>query len=755
MVRLLRFPIIIALLFVPAPAAALDTVLSSLRVAVVDPQGQPVAAALVLVRTTNGLTREARTGSSGTCTIDHLRLGTYSVMASVEGFRSDPAAIDVRSDAIAEVRLSLRVSAISEAIVVSAAYVDTPLSEAPGNVSVLSQVDLQARQLSTVAGALALVPGGTVAHTGGAGSLTSLFPRGGESDYTLVLVDGIRMNSFGGGFDFGHLSAFGMDRMEVVRGPQSAVFGADAIGGVISLRTRLGGNPTASAQVETGGYGTNRFATGTTSGRNALSWGAHVERVTSRGWTNLAPASSDRVANDDYAATTVAVSGGWAPAPHSTLRADARYMTNERGNPGPFGSNPIGIYSGIDLVSRGKNNNGMGSLSFTHEWTTRSALRVQSTYADLRSQFVSGFGESDARTRRWTAHAQVDHGATRALATSFGVDLNVERADSTYVTGSTGSRIPVNRLVAGYFGEARFKWSSRLFVTAGLRVEQIERRRLDADPFGFQPRPELGADRVMSANPRVAGSFYIRTSDRSGGNWSRLHATAGTGIRPPDAFEIAFTDNPGLKPERNQSADAGLEQALAGGRLIVDATAFVNHYNDLIVAVGGSLKGYSRYRTDNISNARARGLETSATLRTRGGLEARVTYTYLDTAVLAVDRSPDAAPPPFRVGDPLLRRPRHQAAVDLLWKRHRLTVFARAGGRSGVLDVEPSWGAFGGLYDNPGFAVADAGASFRLAHQIELLARVENLLDRQYESVFGYPAPRRTLSVGVRLAAGR
>jgi outer membrane receptor protein involved in Fe transport len=270
------------------------------------------------------------------------------------------------------------------------------------------------------------------------------------------------------------------------------------------------------------------------------------------------------------------------------------------------------------------------------------------------------------------------------------------------------------------------------------------------------PRPALPADRVFSVNPRIAASYFARTSAESAGNWTRLHGSAGTGIRPPDALEMAFTDNAGLRPERNRSVDAGVEQSVLGGRLVIDATAFVNRYEDLIVAVGGPIKDYSRFWTDNISNARARGVESSATLRTRLGLEVRASYTWLDTAILAVDRSPRVAPPPFNVGDPLVRRPRHQASVDIVWTRGSLTAHAQMGGRSRMLDVEPSWGAlYGGLFSTPGFAVANAGAQWTVAPGVALVARIDNLLNRHYEAVLGYPAPRRSFSVGVRVAQGR
>ena len=315
--------------------------------------------------------------------------------------------------------------------------------------------------------------------------------------------------------------------------------------------------------------------------------------------------------------------------------------------------------------------------------------------------------------------------------------------------------MPIERRAAGYFAELRWRPAPSLSVTAGLRVDDILRGAIEGDPLGFSPRLPLPEDRVVSPNPRAAASYYLRTSDASGGNWSRLHGSAGTGIRPPDAFEIAFTDNPGLKPERSKSVDAGFEQALAGGLVIVDATWFFNRYDDMIVAVGRSMQDYSRYRTDNIANAQAQGLETSFALRSRSGLEARVSYTFADTEVLAIDNAAGVAPAPFAVGDWLLRRPRHQANVDLLWRHRLVTAYVNAGGRSTVLDVEPNWGAAGGLFRSPGFGVAGAGIAVHAARQLDVLLRADNIFDRPYEAVFGYPALRRSFTVGVRLASGR
>ncbi len=236
--------------------------------------------------------------------------------------------------------------------------------------------------------------------------------------------------------------------------------------------------------------------------------------------------------------------------------------------------------------------------------------------------------------------------------------------------------------------------------------------------------------------------------------WTRVHGAVGTGIRPPDAFEIAFTDNSGLKPERSRSADIGVAQVLAGGAVQLDATAFFNTYDDLIVSVGSSFAGASRWSTDNISNARARGAELSAAWRPGAGLSLQAAYTFLSTEILAVDGSPDA-PPPYVVGDPLLRRPRQQGSIDASWTRDRAVAFVQLLLRGETLDAEPAWGPTGGLYTNPGYGITNLGASLRIARGITVQGRVLNLFDRAYEEVLGYPAPRRTAYVGVRLAASR
>ena len=721
---------------------------------VVDPTDRPVPAAVVILVVRGAAGATAVTNTHGEFSIDAPDAGEYELRVSSPGFRAEPLRASGDSGARDIGAIRLTVSAVSEAIVVSAAQVEIPLSEATPSITVVTGAELQARQVHSVADALRSVPGMTVARAGGVGAVTGVFPRGGESNFTLVFVDDVPVNAFGGEFDFAHLSTANVDRIEVVRGPQSALFGSNAIGGVIRIVTRRGGRPSISASAESGAYDTQRFTGATSGARGAFEWGASAERLASEGFNGRRTASGAVVSNDDYERTSGAFSAGWRMG-DARLRADVRHATDERGVPGPFGTNPKGAFGGIDAISRNANEHSSVSALASLPVSPRVRALLVTAFNRLESEFVSPFGPSEASSRRWSARAQADFAMTPELALSAGAELQRERAGSTYITGETFQPIPIRRSVGGYFAEARWTPDARLVVAAGLRLENVRQAAIESSPNVFSPRPALEAENVLSLNPRVSAAWFAR---REPGSHTRLRASAGTGIRPPSAFDLAFTDNPSLRPERSFSAEGGIEQAFGDGRAVVDAVGFVNTYDDLIVAVG-SFRESSRYTTDNISNARSRGVELGLTARHRAGghrpidLQARVAYTWLDTEILAVDED-DQAPPPFTVGDPLLRQPRHQFSTHLTLSSGALTAFASGGGRSRALDVEPSLGTFGGLFHSRGFQTWNIGASWGLRF-VDVFGRVENIFDRQYEEVLGFPALGRRATIGLRVASGR
>jgi outer membrane cobalamin receptor len=722
---------------------------------VVDPDGRPVPGAQIILTGERTPVRTTVTDGRGQFTLPAPDTGRYEVRVALDGFRADVVTVDGGADLRDVGTVTMRVAAVSEAIVVSAAQVEIPLSQASSSVTVITAAEIAERQLHSVADALRSVPGFTVVNTGGYGAVTGVFPRGGESDYTLVFVDGVQVNGFGGEFDFAHLSTANVERIEVVRGPQSALFGSNAIGAVVRIVTRRGGRTSGSGEIAGGSFGTTRVSAAGSGSHGAWEWGGSAERLASDGMTGRRSASGLDITNDDYRRQSVSGSGGWHRDDGAALLADARFARDDRGFPGPFGTNPVGAYTGIDAVSRGEYDRWQSAISGTLPVSGRVRLHGHAGINRVAGAFASGFGPSESSSRRLTARVQSDIAIAAGLDLSAGADFLAERAGSTFITGETFQEIPVKRRVAGYFAEARWSVRQRLFVTAGVRLDDIHRDALESNPDPFSPRPALPEESILSTNPKISAAWFLRPGS---GTFTKLRAAAGTGIRPPDGFETAFTDNPGLKPERSRSVEAGIDQAVAGGQLLLEATAFANDYDDLIVAVGSFLES-SRFRTDNISNARARGLELAGSGRTRlhdGSIDlsARVAYTLLDTEVLAVDGD-NGAPPPFTVGDPLLRRPRHHVSLDLALHAGRLGLFITGGGRSRVLDVEPSLGTFGGLFDSPGYAVWNTGVSWRLFRGLDVFGRVENVFDRSYEEALGFPALGRGAHVGLRVVTGR
>ncbi|MEZ5316335.1 MAG: TonB-dependent receptor [Vicinamibacterales bacterium] len=740
-----RAVLVLALVLLTAGAALAETLAGRVR----DPHDRPVPGARVLVLRAGIVVATATTRRDGGFGPIDLPAGSYEVIASAPGLRAAPRAVAIAPSRAADLDLRLAVSAVEESVVVSAGQVDVPLTRAADSVAVITRDELVRRQRETVADALRAIPGFGVVASGGRGAITSLFPRGGESDYTLVMADGVVLNAFGGGFDAGHLPVEDLERVEVVRGPESAVLGGGAIGGVVQLVTRRGGPLRGDATVEGGGDGTTRAAAGGAGSFGAWQWGAGLERLASDGDTRVRPSIGAAVSNDDYARTSGSVSLAWSDRPARRISMSLRRSIDRRGFPGPYGSDPAGLYGGLDTVSRGENRQTTLALSgAVGDGRVRHSGLV--TWARMPSEYVSPFGASDARTGRLTGRDQADvRGFPFGL--SAGAEVVGERADSTYVTGEAFQPIPVRRLVAGFFGETRWTLGPRVSVVAGARVERIERHALEGDPNPYGPRPAFDADVVWSANPKVAATWAVRPATPDG--WTRVRLGAATGIKPPTAFDIAFTDNPGLKPERSRSVDAGLEHAFAGSTVVLDATWFANRYDDLIVSVGTSLSGASRYRTDNISNARARGLEAGATWRAPFGVRVRAGWTWLDTEILGVDALPDRAPAPFTVGDALVRRPRHRASLDVSWTGRRATAFLAIDGRGRLRDLEPNYAA--SIYDAAGWAETSIGASLRLGAGVEVFGRVRNLFDRDYEEALGYPAPGRLAMVGIRVAASR
>jgi outer membrane receptor protein involved in Fe transport len=244
----------------------------------------------------------------------------------------------------------------------------------------------------------------------------------------------------------------------------------------------------------------------------------------------------------------------------------------------------------------------------------------------------------------------------------------------------------------------------------------------------------------------------LRT-DRNGALGStRLHSSFGTGIRPPAGLELAFTNNPALKPERTASFDFGVEQRVFHDKLSLDATYFYNRFYDLIVSLGGNLAVLSAFETDNLSNARAQGAELSARYRPTRWMSVAGSYTYLDSEVLSLNGSTGLAPIPFSVGQELIRRPANTGSFVSTFSRGRVTANVTGYFRGSDLDVDPTYGASAGLYPSRGFVDMGVNLNLRLSGGLTAYGNLRNALNQSYEEVLGYPAPKLNFVAGMKWA---
>jgi outer membrane cobalamin receptor len=704
---------------------------------VFDPGGRAVPDARVSLLRQLALLEERQADARGHFEFPGLRGGTYRLVAAVPGFAVTPVEVRVGEGDTLTADLRLVLSAVQEHVVVSATLGGALSPQVGSSVEVLTRRDLDEQGAQAVFEALREVPGVAVNQTGRRGGVTGVFIRGGNSNYNLVMLDGMQVNQFGGDFDFASLPADGVEHVEIVRGPQSALYGSNAVTGVINIVTRKGqAPPHFMVQAEGGSFTTRRLATGGSGLTRHLSWAYDLSRLDSGGV----------VVNDQYRNQSAFLSLGYARSPRRQVNFHFFGNANDAGAPGPYGSDPLGLFAGIDRISRNKQNLFGYQASYAEQVSPHFRQVVTASLAANDYYFRSPYGDSFSRNQRAVLNTRSEITASRQDFLVLGFEYNREQIKNTYLADASGAPFLLPRTSFAYFGENRWSPSRRLVVITGLRLDDIRTRALPPGYYGL--RPLLPASSVAKADPRVSATYLAREgAGRLGA--TRLHGSFGTGIRAPSGFELAFTDNPRLKPEKSVSFDSGVEQRFFHDRAVLNVTYFHNRFKDQIVVLGGSLTNLSSFISDNLANSRAAGVETILRLRPARSLEFSGHYTRLNSSILALDGS-TLTQFPFEVGQPLLRRPRNSAAFSATWQRSRLMVNLNGYWRSRVLDVEPNYGAYGGLFTNPGYVLANTGFTYRLGRGVELYGRLNNFLNRKYEESFGYPALPLNFLAGIK-----
>lgn len=625
-----------------------------------------------------------------------------------------------------------------EPIVVSETRTEKPLSQVTGSVYVITRDQLVKRQFPYLREVLRDVPGLTIVQTGSRGGTTSLFTRGGESDFTMVLIDGVKVNDAGGGFDFANLTTDNVERIEIVKGPQSALYGSDAVSGVINIITRKGSGPTKIVGEVMGGGGrglgssmlTHQERVGVSGASDRLDYSAEWTRFDHAGLFGL---------NNKFLNNVFSGSFGLRASDKLQFRSTFRYTDGQFKFPTDFvsgvGFPPVDPNQGQErtLIAFGNSATYQATSWWEHvlQWShTESRFK----FFDFRDPIPSDFrsSQTDGTQRRdmldYHTNFRVREGVWSGTAATFGVELQEERlSQSNVVDPGTSGSTNLSRRNRGYYAQVQGVYADRLFITPGIRVEQNEF-------FG------------EFVNPKISGAYIHKETG------TKLRATFGRGIRAPSFSELIGFPNFGipsnfnLKPEKATSWEVGLDQDILDKDLTASVTWFHNEFKDLIVLNTGV--------NTNIQGADTQGLESQLRWRVTRELTLSAGHTYLKTEVTDIGAGQNLGGL-FVPGGRLLRRPEHSGNVqaDYQTKTWGINLMVL-----GVGDrVDRDFAAVGSpRVKNEAYWRADVSGWYSLGRfegaDWKAKLRVENLTDTHYQEAFGFPNPGVFAMAGLEAA---
>lgn len=616
-------------------------------------------------------------------------MGAASAMRAQEAVRS---AID-QEETMAE----------SETVVVSATRFDIPLDQSPSSVSEITSHDFDIKQIERVSDALREVPGLSVVQTGVAGQLTSVFTRGLRSEHTQVLLDGVPINQgLQGAFNFADLTTDNIDRIEVVRGPQSTLYGPRALAGVIQIFTKQGeGTPGVTFAAEGGSYDTFRESLQSDGKIDKFDYSFGASRLDT---DNARP-------NNQYRNTAALANIGWSPNEQVRLGGLFTYSNSDIGLPNTiFNPKPVDnflterwlIAPHVDLR--------------VNDWWEHKLIFSYDHERQVNNPNEDGFvGATRALFKRVTIDYQNNLRPASWLTVTSGffysqVDAGQERPFILQIFGPRPTFINDYMEQTGVFLQTTLTPVKNLIFVAGGRIDHFNQF---GDIWTY----------------RIAGSYKIDKTNTT------LHSSVATGFSPPSSQDKIFGNNFGLEPEEGFSWDIGVEQRFWENRITAGVTYFHNDLSNLI--------GFSGlFETLNLGAARTQGIEMELRAQPIVDLILTASYTYLDA------EKTSAADINQPQGARLPRRPRHEfyiSASYLWWKKLRTTIAAKfVNGREELNFGRPN-------FDIEDYAFVNFAAEYEINSHVSVFGRIDNLTDEQYAEVFGFPALGRGAYAGVKV----
>lgn len=604
-----------------------------------------------------------------------------------------------------------------QGLVITATRGETPSDQVGSTVTVITAEQIEKSQKTAVADLLRTVPGLDVVRSGGQGQVVSVFTRGSNSNHTLVLIDGIEATDPSNPtnqFDFSSLQVDDIERIEIVRGPQSTLYGSDAIGGVIQIFTKRGTTARDYVQVETGRFGTHTGRGGVHGGDAWVNYGLTFSLHKTDGVSAFPQGDED----DGYDNKTLAGYVSTRPTADSTLDFSLRRVESQTD------------IDGYDSATFQYADDTDAQLD-TEQWLARA----QGGYSLMDGRWTQTLGLS------WTDYDRTNENGPEPAATTpgktefkgnktrldwvhrfrlddahqltFGLESEKEKADlSAGQSPDTGTD--------GIFLQDHIRVSEAFYTTVGLRRDKH-------DDFGSE------------TTYRIAPAYLIPDSG------TRLRASYGTGFKAPSlsalfedfpnptcgglGFDCSFFSNPNLKPERSKGWDIGVEQQWLEAKIKLELTYFNNEIEDLIAVDPVTFSSLV-----NINETRSKGYELA------------LRYQWLPTLGLGMGYTHNRAVDEDS-GDDLVRRPRKKADVFVDWQALPQLAVNFAGRYVGEHD---DFDANFTRVVADSYTVFDLAMAYTLDSQWTLLGRLENAFDEDYEEIPGFGSPGRGLHAGVR-----
>lgn len=617
---------------------------------------------------------------------------------------------------------------LMEPIVVTATRLEEPATAVPASVTVITDEEMERKRAVTVEDAIRDAPGVYVRRAGTMGSSASVRIRGADPTQTLVMIDGAKINnSWSGFFDWANLMVDNIERVEVVRNPQSALYGSEAMGGVVNIITKEGkGNPRAILSAEAGTFNTYREVGSVAGEWGIMDFAASASRFDSDG----------QFTNDDYRNTTISARMGLDPVERVSITWISRYIDSAKGlaiNPNEFWPFPTPIPFHRDTNRDRENTFFLNVLDLSFEVFPWWNFTIRGSSVDdeelVEDRFTPGIDlvpgvpleemTIDVDSERYGFGTQQNfHFLDDMVTVIGGFEYEEEHAVSKsifepQIPPLPPSRVAEDRTNRALYVQGRFDYEGFTFI-GGVRYD-------DDSIFGNK------------TNPKLSGSYlYDKTHTRVRASW-------GTGFRAP-TFQELFTPlfgNPGLDPEENASFEVGVDQRIWEDMISLETTYFASRYKNLIQP--------SPLGVSNIGRARIWGIEGGLSVKPIEGLELSGNLTYLNTKDEAAKEE-------------LPRRPRYvwHLNANYSWN-HRLTLnldFNFVGSVRSDFDAITPDGRYL-LGRNPKYKKVDLAASYTFLDKwkflkgLTLVGRIENLLDDEYQEAKGFPAPGFNFLVGL------